>query len=104
MNSFFEDREKMILMLLSGEKSLKDIPKEYAYDIEAVRAAVTYNGYSLKYAQDEFKNDKEVVLEAVSNKGEAIMYASEQLKKYRIKEGFDVPSHESGVKLLEYKE
>lgn len=30
--------------------------------------------------------------------------ASEQLKKYRIKEGFDVPSHESGIKLLEYKE
>jgi len=49
-------------------------------DKGVIMAAVTHDGYLLKYAPDDLKNDKEVVLAAVSNYGPALTYAPDDFK------------------------
>jgi len=46
-----------------------------------VMAAVTQNGWALKYASDDLKADKEVVMAAVTQNGSTLDYASDSLKK-----------------------
>ena len=48
-----------------------------------VLAAVTRNGFALKYASETLKDDRDVVLAAVAQNGFALEYASETLKKDR---------------------
>ena len=45
-----------------------------------VLAAVTRNGFALKYASETLKDDRDVVLAAVAQNGFALEYASETLK------------------------
>ena len=50
---------------------------------QIVLAAVSKNGYALKYASKELQNNKEIVLAAVTNYGPALQYASKELKNYK---------------------
>jgi len=45
-------------------------------------AAVSNNGWTLRFASDELKNDIDIVIKAVSNDGQALRFASNKWQEY----------------------
>lgn len=48
---------------------------------EVVSAAVSQNGYALRFASPHLQDDEEIVLTALKNKVGSLKYASERIQK-----------------------
>lgn len=77
------DRDIVLAAVSKDGWALRYASKELRADHDVVLAAVSDIGQALEYASDELRSDRDIVLAAVKRGGSALKYASDELRADR---------------------
>ena len=76
----WSNKEVVLAAVTHNGFAIRFASEELKVDIEVVMAAVTQNGFALRYVSEELKADIEVVMASITNNGSALRFASEALQ------------------------